>query len=104
MVFIVRKLLARNSRNHVPSNQHQLLGLDQQEGVHMTSNIAYGIIPRQLSARSGNDISMTTKSSSGQTGAHASSNREIEDKVHSEDKNDCDDEYSYIPPTVLYRP
>ena len=104
MVFIVRKLLVRNSRNPVPSNQHPLLGLDQQEGIHMTSNIAYGGIPPQLSARSGNDISMTTKSSSGQTGAHTSSNRVIEDRVYSEDKNDCDDEYSYIPPTVLDRP
>ena len=72
--------------------------------IHMTSNIAYGVIPPQLSAHSGNAISMTTKSSSGLTGTHTSSNREIKDKVYSEDKDDCDDEYSYIPPTVLDRP
>ena len=92
MVFIVRKLLDRNSRNPVSSNQYPLLSLDQQEGIHMTSNIAYGVIPPQLSAHRGNNISCT------------SSKGETEDRVYPEDKNDGDDEYSYIPPTVLGRP
>ena len=104
MVFVVRKLLTRNIRNPVPSRQYPLLALDQQEEIHMTSNIAYAVIPPQLSAHSGNAISMTTKSSSGLTCTHTSSNREIEDRIYSEAKDDCDDEYSYIPPTVLDRP
>ena len=106
MVFIVivMKLLARKSRNPVPSRQYPLLALEQQEGIHMTSNIAYGVIPPQLSAHSCNDIPMTTRSSYGLTGTHTSSSRDIADRVYSENKDDCDDEYSYIPPTVLDRP
>ena len=85
-VFIVRKLLARSKQNPVPSHHYPLLAQDQQERIHMTSNIAYGVIPPQLSAHNGNVMSMT------------------EDRVYSEDKDDCDDEYSYIPPTVSGRP
>ena len=104
MVFVVRKLLTRNIRNPVPSRQYPLFALDQQEGIHMTSNIACGCIPPLLFDQSGNAISMTTKFSSGQTGTHTSPNREIEGRVYSEAKDDCDDEYSYIPPTVLDPP
>ena len=104
MVFIVRKLPVRNSQNPIPSHQYPLLALDQQEGIDMTSNIAYGVIPPQLSAHCGNVISMTTNLASGITGPSTPSKGEIEDRVHSEDNGDGDDEYSYIPPTVSGRP
>ena len=100
MALIVRKLFNERSRNAVQSQQQSIanknaVAIDQEEGMQMTSNMAYGLIPPQLSANSGNVTSMTTTSSSELTST--SSQCEIEHRVNSEVNDGYAHEYSYIP-------
>ena len=100
MALIVRKLFKEKSRNAVQSQQQSIVNknavaIDQEEGMQMTSNMAYGIISPQLSASSGNVTSMTTTSSSELKST--SSQCEIEHRVNSEVNDGYAHEYSYIP-------